>query len=148
MEDCSNTDPFLQACERLEKLTQNKEIVGNNEYEAMRAQLLTNMKHAIAISSIQAEKQTAPLKIWETFAFGQLHAMIVKQLSGAFVGSGDEITKDAMLGALAEMAEKGALYTGEYHKIAPIIELVTQPLPPPIDLHTFFRRLVDIHRTC
>jgi hypothetical protein len=150
--DIAKGDAFETASRCLERLAQlkEKELLENAEYEELRGLLISEMKRS---ASFPEERMVEPSKPSErlqvaSIPYGQLHSQIVQKIASTYESAGAN-AKQRVFRAMAEMAEKQALYPGDSTALTELVETVFAPLEGPVDDSTGVasRQLVEIQRS-
>src|SRR4051812_11937255 len=117
--DASGDNSFEQACQGLERISRLKEsnLLEDAEYQELRALLLAQMKRFV--SPAETSHTTGPqltLPPTPSVAYGQLHAAIVEVIEERYKGAKGQ-AKQRIFRALADMADKQALYPGDSYEL-------------------------------
>lgn len=148
----ATSDAFERSAKCLERLAQLKEknLLEDVEYQELRSLLLAEMKRfATPFEQIIPEQVSArePLEIY-FLPYGHLHAQIVQKITLTYKSDG-ATPKQRVFSAMAEMAEKQALYPGDSMMLTELVEIIFANLGGVLDSSSngADRQLLDMLRS-
>lgn len=153
--DIAKSDAFETASRCLERLVQLKEkkLLEDAEYQELRNLLISEMKRSVTFQEKEMVEASKPSERIEriqapSVPYGQLHSQIVQKIASTYESAGDN-AKQRVFRAMAEMAEKQALYPGDSAVLTEIVETVFAPLQGTLNDSTgeVSRKLVAIQRS-
>jgi hypothetical protein len=125
-------DHAFEAVSRcLERLAQLKEkkLLEDTEYQELRSLLLSELKRCASsreTTTTQEERTPEPRQV-PSLPYGQLHSEIVTKIESGYKSATGN-AKQRVFRAMAEMAEKQALYPGDSVVLRELVDNVFTPL--------------------
>jgi hypothetical protein len=152
--DFTKDDAFEIAARSLERLVQLKEkkLLDDTEYQELRSLLISELKRCASShepTTIIQEERTPERQQVPSMPYGQLHSEIVAKIESSYKSAAGD-AKQRVFRAMAEMAEKQALYPGDSAALTELVDNVFAPLsddPLNDEKGEVSRKLLEIQRS-
>src|SRR5688572_13990896 len=151
--DSLKDDSFETASRCLERLAQlrEKQLLEDAEYQELRSLLISEIKRCASFretTTRQEEKTIERLEV-PSLPYGQLHSEIVAKIESNYKSAAGD-AKQRIFRAMAEMAEKRALYPGDSALLTELVDNVFAPLSDDLlndEKGEVSRKLLEIQRS-